>query len=240
MGESEAPGWIARTVARAARQATLATQAQGQPFAGLVTPATAADGRLLLLLSDLSEHTRHLRADPRCAVLLVGEPPENNPQTAPRVTVLGEAVIDDAPELRARYLSVHPYAALYADFGDFHLWSVHPRSAAFVGGFARAFRLTAAAFAPDPDSAARLQAASADIIAHCNADHADTMALLAGAGTAPGRMVGVDTDGCDVEAGGVVRRVAWRRAASTADDVRRELIQLARAARATPGAAPGP
>ena len=235
--DHDPPSWTARLLLRAARQASLATQSGGQPFAGLVTPATASDGSLLLLLSDLSEHTRHLRADPRCAVLVAGDPADVNPQTAPRVTVIGEAAIDDSPGPRARFLAVHPYASLYAGFGDFHLWRVRPASAAFVGGFARAFRLSATELAPDPSARAAIEAASADIIEHCNADHADTMALLvATAGGAA--MVGVDTDGCDVAADAVVRRVAWSRQAATADDIRRELIRLARAVRAqktTPG-----
>ena len=78
-----APGWEARKLLRAARVGTLASVADGQPFASLVTPACAPDLSLLLLLSDLSEHTRHLRAEPRCSVLVVGSQQGPNPQTTP-------------------------------------------------------------------------------------------------------------------------------------------------------------
>ena len=71
-GDILAAAWEARKLLRAARVGTLATSAQGQPFASLVTPACAPDLSLLLLLSDLSEHTRHLRAEPRCSVLVTG------------------------------------------------------------------------------------------------------------------------------------------------------------------------
>ena len=58
----------ARRLLRAARSGTLATVSPSgdgcQPFASLITPAIAGDGGILLLLSDLSEHTRHLRAEP--------------------------------------------------------------------------------------------------------------------------------------------------------------------------------
>src|ERR1700690_2823973 len=131
----------ARKLLRAARCGTLATAADGgQPFASLVTPACAADLSVLLLLSNLSEHTRHLRAEPRCSLLVSGTAEGANPQTAPRVTVTGVAEVADDPVLKARYLAVHPYASLYADFGDFHLWRVTPMAALFVGGFARAGR----------------------------------------------------------------------------------------------------
>ena len=58
----------ARKLLRAARSGTLATAVDGgQPFASLVTPACAPDLSRLLLLSNLSEHTRHLCAEPRCS-----------------------------------------------------------------------------------------------------------------------------------------------------------------------------
>ncbi|MDT8266850.1 pyridoxamine 5'-phosphate oxidase family protein, partial [Roseomonas sp. DSM 102946] len=114
---------------RGAAAATLATQAGGQPFASLVTPAVAPDGSVLLFLSTLSEHTRHLLAEPRCALLFTGPAPEINPQTAPRVTVTGLAIPvpeGEADALKSRWLLRHPYAALYAGFGDFDLWRVRP------------------------------------------------------------------------------------------------------------------
>src|SRR6478735_1963078 len=81
---AEGAAWEARKLLRAARAGTLATVADRQPFASLVTPACSPDLALLLLLSDLSEHTRHLRAEPRCSVLVTGPPVGDNPQTAPR------------------------------------------------------------------------------------------------------------------------------------------------------------
>src|SRR5258708_24414442 len=147
-------GFEARKLLRAARSGTLATVVDGgQPFASLVTPACTPDLSLLLLLSDLSEHTRHLRADPRCSVLVAGLAEGANPQTAPRVTVTGLAEVADDPALKARYLAVHPYAALYAEFADFSLWRIRPLGGLYVGGFARAARLRAAD--PAPERAAR-------------------------------------------------------------------------------------
>jgi putative heme iron utilization protein len=230
----DAPAWAARKLLRAARAGTLASGTDGQPFASLVTPACAPDLSLLLLLSDLSEHTRHLRAEPRCAVLVAGAAETANPQTAPRVTVTGLAEPIDDPALKARWLAVHPYGALYADFGDFHLWRIRPRAALFVGGFARANRLKQSDLTPDPDAVAALAAAEADIVAHCNADHADAMTTLAHSAGAAGdgwRMVAADVDGCDLALGEQAVRVAWTAPVADADAVRAELIRLLKAAR---------
>lgn len=215
--------WEARKLVRGARIGTLATVAQGQPFASLVTPATAPDLSLLLLLSDLSEHTRHLREDPRCAILVAGTPESANPQTTPRVTLTGRAEPIDDPSLRARYLAVHPYAALYADFGDFHLWRMSPEAALYVGGFGRAARLGTSELVPDPASAVAAAAAEGAIIAECNQDYPDALARIAGE---PGdwRLLAVDVDGCDLGSGERVRRIHWSAPAASAADVRRELV----------------
>ena len=128
---------------------------------------------------------------------------------------------------------MHPYAALYAGFADFHLWRLAPAHGFYVGGFARARTLRWADVAPEPAAVAALAAAASEIMDHCNADHPDALAAIAGA-PGPWRMVGVDTDGCDLAPGpeATVRRVAWPRPAAGPDDVRRALIVLARRARA--------
>ena len=234
----EHPAWQARKLLRAARSGSLATATAGQPFASLVTPATAPDLSLLLLLSDLSEHTRHLRADPRCSVLVSGSAVSANPQTAPRLTVTGQAEIVQDTGLKARYLAIHPYAALYADFGDFALWRVRPIAGLMVGGFARANRLRAADLAPDPASVTAIEAAASDIIQHRNQDHADAMAVLAGK-PGPWNMVAVDVDGCDLAWDEHVVRVPWSEPVQDANGVRRQLIILTKAARGRPAGEAG-
>jgi hypothetical protein len=223
-------GFAARRLLRAARAATLATQTAGQPFTALVTPATAADLSILLWLSSMSEHTRHLMAEPRCAIMVTGQPETANPQTAPRLTVTGLAERLDDPALKSRWLAVHPYAALYAEFADFALWRIRPAAAHLVAGFARATRLRRDALLPDPAAVAALAAAEADIMAHCNTDHAPAMAELA---AAPGdwRMVALDPDGCDLACAEATRRIAWSAPIATPDAVRAELIAALRRTR---------
>jgi putative heme iron utilization protein len=225
------PVWEARKLLRAARVGTLASSADGQPFASLVTPACAPDLSLLLLLSDLAEHTRHLRADARCSVLAAGAQEGPNPQTAPRVTVTGLAESTADAALKARYLAVHPYAAMYAGFADFSVWRIRLLGGLYVGGFARAARLRPAGLAPDASAVAAIASAEDGIMSHCNADHSDALAAIAGL---PGawRMVAVDVDGCDLADDERVIRISWSAPVADADGVRRELIRLAHEARA--------
>lgn len=236
----------ARCLLRGAAAATLSTQQDGQPFASLVTPAMAPDLTPLLLISSLSEHTRHLRAEPRCALLVQGPAEGINPQTAPRLTLTGLA--EPVPEaevaaLKPRWLAKHPYAALYADFGDFALWRIRPGGALLVGGFARATRLRMADLLPDPPAVAAIAAAEADIVGHVNADHPDAVAAIArgllGGGEGAWRMVAVDVDGADLAQEERVLRLPFAAPVATAEAVRMELVRAAREARArlTPAAA---
>lgn len=226
--------WQARRLLRASRVASLATQTDGQPFVALVTPATAPDLSVVLWLSSLSQHTRHLLREPRCALLAANAPTEQNPQTAPRLTVMGLAEKIEDIALKARWLAVHPYATPYAEFADFSLWRIRPTGGDFVGGFAQATRLGMADLTPDPAAVAAVEAASAEIMTLYNADHADAMAAIVhGAGGAAGawRMMAVDVDGCDLAMDGRVLRVAFTAPMDDADGIRQELIRLARAGR---------
>jgi heme iron utilization protein len=231
------PAFEARRLVRGATSATLATQAAGQPFASLVTPAAAPDLSPLLLLSSLSEHTRQLRAEPRCALLFTGVPDAPNPQTAPRVTLTGQAApvpAAEVPALKARWLAKHPYGALYADFGDFALWRITLGGALLVGGFARAMRIRLADLAPAPAAVAAIAAAEPAFIAEVNADHRPAIAAIATGllGGPPGdwRLVAVDPDGADLAAGESVRRLDFGAPVNNVDNVRAELIRATREA----------
>ncbi|WP_428377357.1 HugZ family protein [Lichenicoccus sp.] len=155
---------LARDILRSSRSASLATLADGAPFASLVTPATSCGLDLLMLVSGLSRHARHLRSDPRCALLVAGSSEmagssgAANPQTIPRLTVTGtaEPVPPDDPHgslLRDRWVRIHPYGALYAGFGDFTLWRLRPQAIHMVAGFGRTHALDGRMVQPDIDLA---------------------------------------------------------------------------------------
>ena len=122
----------------AARSATLATVFEGAPHASLVTPALADDGQPVLLLSALAAHTKHLQANPACALLVTGTAASENPQTTPRLSLSGQAHPVAAEAVRARFLEIHPYAMQYAGFSDFSFWKITVSTSQYIGGFANA------------------------------------------------------------------------------------------------------
>jgi len=133
------------------RQAALGTLHERAPFVSMVGYAAEPDfGGVLLHLSRLSPHTRHLLADAR-ASLLIAESVDGREdlQTLARITLAGAAtaIAAGSPDhaiARERYLARLPAAAPLFDFPDFALFRLTPQEARYVGGFARAYTLTPA------------------------------------------------------------------------------------------------
>jgi putative heme iron utilization protein len=131
------------------RWAAVATLDDGLPLATMVAYAPEPGlGGLLMLLSGLAAHTRALLGDPRCS-LAVTRPDrgEGDPQLLPRVSIQGavEALEPESPEHAAGkglYLARFPDAEPRFDLADFVLFRFVPAEARYVGGFARAIRMT--------------------------------------------------------------------------------------------------
>ena len=135
------------------RQAMLATVHEGNPHAGMVAATGTPDGQAILLhLSQLAAHTRHLLVHPAVALLWC-EPDRADVadvQTLARLTVYGAAqvVARDVAEyasLQAIYLRRFPTATMLFDFRDFNLFKVVIDHGRFVGGFGQALNLSTAA-----------------------------------------------------------------------------------------------
>jgi putative heme iron utilization protein len=118
--------------------ATLSASRDGWPFASVAPYALSDAGEPLLLLSDLAEHTRNVRADPRASLLVQDGASLNDPQAGCRVTILGQVEpVAEAELSRAReaYVARHPRAAEYVAMADFRLYVLRVREARFIGGF---------------------------------------------------------------------------------------------------------
>jgi putative heme iron utilization protein len=223
-----------RLMARRARSAMLSTalaSGDGWPYGSLVTVAWDADASPLMLFSNLSDHTRNLAKDDRASLLIEEASGLKNPQTGPRVTLLGRVAKTADERARRRFLARHPEAALYAGFADFNFHRMSVDRVHFVGGFARAIWLKAADVLADAAAAAAIAEAEPAILAHMNDDHAAALdhyanALLGRSGKG-WKMTGVDPDGADLRLGGRFARLPFARPLKDRREVREELVRLA-------------
>lgn len=229
----------AKRLLRMIRAGSLATlEPGGTPFASLVSVATLVDGQPILLVSELSTHTQHLRVDGRCSLLLA-RTGKGDPLAHPRLTLTGQAERLEGEErdiARSRFLSRQPKASLYIDFPDFSFWRMALDAAHLNGGFARAARFAGAALM---SNAALPAAVERGAVAHMNADHGEALALygevLAGAGAGAWVMSGLDPDGIDLICGDRVARVLFDTPIQGPGELRAVLKTLADQARARAG-----
>jgi putative heme iron utilization protein len=218
----------ARRLLRGCRVASLAVIADHRPLQALVTPAIAADGAPLLLLSTLAAHTNALAQHSACALLLVGPASDANPQTSPRLSLTGHARRSDDAADRARYLAIHPYARLYADFADFGLFRIEITEARFVGGFARAATLDPAHLRPDPAWLAGLRDQPPTLdLGLLDPGLLDQIAARHGHAQPGWSLAAIDPDGLDLAKDETVLRVEFDRKLSNPAELRQEIVRLA-------------
>ena len=136
------------------RWAALAVVVEGAPAAAMTSYALAPDGTALYVhLSQMALHTRALLEEPRAALVVSApDPGDGDPQTLPRLSLSGVALalVPGTPEYEAgksAYVGRFPSAEERFALADFVLFRLEPAEARWVGGFARALRMSGAQLA---------------------------------------------------------------------------------------------
>ncbi len=203
----------------------------GYPLGSLVPYSLDRQGRPLILISHLAQHTRNLAADPRCALTLV-EPGEGDAQQRMRLSLVAEVrqIGDGVAEQAERHFRYFPAARPYFESLNFSFYRLEPVRAHLVGGFGAARWLGAdRLLTVNPFDAATERG----IVEHMSLDHRDALAryLLALGVAAPPQppvLAGIDSCGVDIRAGDRLVRVPLPRRISTAADARAVLVAMAR------------
>jgi putative heme iron utilization protein len=203
----------------------------GYPFGTALPCATDMQGRLLLLISHLAEHTKNVNSDGRVSFLIA--PSGAQLQEQARITVVGDVrkIAREGPA-QARYLRLHPDGAGYLDIGGFDFYCIEPRQARYIAGFGSMGWIEAAdLLAP----ASALDDAEEDILAHMNEDHGaalkDYCRHVHQVQPAQVSMCGIDADGFHVLADDQLLRFDFERIVDSPGQAREELVKLAKTAR---------
>ncbi|WP_310619050.1 HugZ family pyridoxamine 5'-phosphate oxidase [Flexibacterium corallicola] len=231
---------LAVDLVHTARTCSLAVQHNetGAPFVTMVGLSVDVDGAPFLLISELSVHTACLKANPNASIL-VGSTGKGDPLAHPRLTIMGnfEKVERDSPKhkcLKANYLSRHPKAKLYVDFGDFCFYRMKVERGHLNGGFGKAFVLKADELLDTFEHVEDFALAQRNATDHMNDDHRDANALIAQyfckAEAADWSIAGIDRNGIDFIAKETIVRCRFDKPIE-ADEIKSTLIGLLREAR---------
>ncbi|UCH48756.1 MAG: DUF2470 domain-containing protein, partial [Betaproteobacteria bacterium] len=233
MSDAASRGTAARRLLRRFYSGVLGTRGvryADYPYTAALPFCTDQQGRLIIFISHLSEHTKAIEHDPHVSFTASPMVPQLRPEA--RATVLGKITANDDPANAARYLRFFPDNRQFLDIGGFRFHTIEPRHVRLIAGFGSAHWL-----AGDSVLAARLPIADAeeDIIEHMNSDHHDSLIAYCrhvhGVQTTSAQMAGIDCDGFDVRANDTLLRFDFENQIASAGDARAELVSLAQAAR---------
>ncbi|MGO7899361.1 HugZ family protein [Rhizobium ruizarguesonis] len=228
---------LARVLLRSARHAAIAVLApeNGFPFVSRVLVATDIDGIPVILVSQLSAHTRALARDPR-ASLLTGEPGKGDPLAYPRLTTqcLAEPVEHSSAfyaRIRTRFLARHPKAKLYIDFPDFLFFRLKPEQASLNGGFGRAYQLDGNDLIIQSAANEAIAVGAAEAVRDLVERHPDVAESLAIRLKAPEsgswHICGIDSSGFDMISGDFLLRYEFETLAVDADHICSNISKIA-------------
>jgi heme iron utilization protein len=222
---------------------TLSRQQPGFPFGSVMPYGLDDDGRPIFLISTMAMHTQNLQADPRASLLVTQQETDGEPLGASRVTLVGNVLPVQNPELAAArnlYLKHHPNSKYWVDFEDFSFYQMNLVDVYYVGGFGVMGWVSASDYGrsqPDP-----LADSMTEIIQHMNADHKDALVLLArtlaGIDSTEATMTAVDRFGFHVRVktsnGMRGARIAFLHEVSNPAETRKVLVEMVQRARSRP------
>ena len=225
----------ARLMLRAHRYGVLSTLSkkfEGYPFGSITPYLVDHDGSLLILISTLAEHTKNILHDPRVS-LITHDQHDPQIQTQGRITVVGNAEPEpDREQAGLRYLRYFPEAQGYFGMHDFSFYRIRPMAIRYIGGFGRIHWVDMENYAV---KSYPLIEQEADVIAHMNMDHLDTMRNYCQhfhqCTALDVEMLGIDLDGFDVRADVRVLRFDFAQPVADAQQARTALVEMARIAK---------
>jgi heme iron utilization protein len=233
----------ARTLVHMGRVGSISTVSRkraGFPFGSLMPYGLDGEGRPIFLISTMAMHTQNLQEDARASLLVTQPDASGDPLGAGRVTLVGNATPIAGPEVgeaRRLYLERHANSKYWVDFDDFSFFGMDVVDVYYVGGFGVMGWIAAPEYGhahADP-----LADAAAGILQHMNADHQESLILLArvfaGMESQDAVMTSVDRLGFHVrmktEDGMRGARIAFLREVSTPAETRKVLVEMVQQAR---------
>ena len=218
-------------------QGVISTHSQymvGYPFGSVVPFCLDGDGHAIILISDLAQHTKNLKADAHCSLLVLGE--GDDVQTAARLTILADAQPVKSEEVYAvsqRYYRYFPQSRDFHQVHDFSFWRLTAVKYRYIGGFGRIHWAV-----PSIISNPFFGDAETDMVNHMNEDHANALPLYCQQAqidvpeNAVLSMVGIDSEGFHLRVNDKVVYIAFPQSLSSPLQVREALVAMLRIARA--------
>lgn len=227
---------LARRLLRSVDSGILSTMSKelpGYPF-GSVTPFVMThDGKIVIYVSAIAQHTANLLANPKTCLTAM-QSGGGNQQELGRVTVVADAAEvpeDRIAEVQQRYYTFFPESQHYGQAHNFAFYWLEPVRVRYIGGFGKIFWIEQQDWAlAEPE----WQEAEAGIVKHMNDDHGEALRNMArhfcGMQVDQVEQLAVDVEGCHIRVGSEVRYLPFEAPCTTMNSVRAAMVSLAKIA----------
>lgn len=215
---------------------TVSKKFPGYPFGSVVPYCLDLQGRPLILISRLAQHTVNIQEDNRISLVILDRT-QGNVQTDARLTLMADAhkvAEDQIAACAERYYHHFPAAKGYHTELDFEFYYLTINTMRYIPGFGQARWLSPGdVIVPSPFTPTE----EARIVGHMNDDHKD--ALLHYYRRAPisdknddttvdqVAMAGIDSEGLALRVNEDIYRIAFDRTISTPMEARQILVEMA-------------
>jgi putative heme iron utilization protein len=217
---------------------TLSVRLGGFPFGSVVPYCTDGEGKPVVLISTIAQHTQNILADPRVS-LTVFQQNEGDVQAKGRVTVIGNmgAVPETETGIADRYYQYFPQSKGYHQAHDFSFYRLEPTTVRYIGGFGKIHWV-------EPTDFLRVNPffgkAEERVVSHMNEDHLHNLKgychhfkqLEVGEEDTL-RMTGIDPEGFDCALNDRKIRFVFEEPVTNAAQARAALVKMAELTRGT-------
>ena len=213
---------------------TISAHVKGYPFGSVVPYCADGGNRATILISTIAQHTKNIKADPRCSLTTM---PENDDvQANSRLCIIGD--MEKLPEgndhVIERYYRHFPQSKGYHEAHDFSFYRLRPVQIRYIGGFGNINWLSPADFDLENPFDGEPETYITD---HMNHDHRED--LIAYCQYYKGlnvseeqiRMAGIDAHGFDVFIADKKVRFDFDSPVNNAGEARAALVAMSKKAK---------
>lgn len=209
---------------------TLSLDVEGYPFGSVVPYCLSEKVEPVILISNIAQHTKNINANSKVS-LTIFDKNKNDVQANGRITYIGDAIKDDDPYLKDKYINNISDSIKYFEFHDFSIYKIVLKKVRFIDGFGKIYWVDPQDFILENP----LKSVENRIINHMNNDHLDSLIkycnFYKNIETSDAKMIGIDSEGFDVLSNKFdLIRFTFENPISDAGQAREILVKMAKEA----------
>jgi len=210
---------------------TNSVEMDGYPFGSVVPYCLDRSGNLIILISQIAQHTKNILANPKVSLITI-EQGVDDVQIGGRLTWIADVVSlrDEESEAAAdRYYRYFPQSRDFHKVHDFDFYRLELVRARYIAGFGKIHWI-------DPENILLENTFSSDqeqrMIDHMNHDHISAMKTYCDrakveTGEGDPQITGIDSEGFHLRVNEKIVRFDFNEPANTAEEVRARLVAMA-------------